>query len=173
MSMTRDVSASAPASGTSRSSGILISFITAIAVFAVGQVIVSHIKSATAEVAAPEPLARATTPAAPPVAAAPAAVAVAANPTTPPANAAPGPSDPANAAAPANANPAVPTPAAPAAVPAAAAAPAPAAAAARADEATAAQAAPAMAAKDHVKVAKPTGAADPAVAAKESTKETA
>src|SRR5437763_3934922 len=100
MSMMRDtVSASAPASGTSRSSGILISFITAIAVFAVGQVIVSHIKSATADVA-PEPLARATAPATPPVAAAPAPAPVATNP-TPPANAAPAATDleSANAAA--------------------------------------------------------------------------
>ncbi len=43
MSMMRDT-VSAPASGTSRFTGILISFITAIVVFAVGQVIVSHIK---------------------------------------------------------------------------------------------------------------------------------
>src|SRR5947209_19651510 len=98
MSMTRDtVSASAPTSGTTRSSGILISFITAIVVFAVGQVIVSRIKSAATADVAPEPFARTTTPVTPPVAAAPEPAPVATNPTTPPANTAPAPADPASA----------------------------------------------------------------------------
>ncbi len=89
MGMFRDtVSASPSTSGTSRSGGILISFITAITVFAVGQAIVSHIRSAaTAEVAqgSPEPPPRAQPPAptpSAPAAAMPAAAALTPTPAT-------------------------------------------------------------------------------------------
>jgi hypothetical protein len=100
-------STSSPGAGTSRSGGIVISFVTAITVFAVGQVIVSHVRGsanlAPEAVVSPDPPPPPAPPAAP--AAAPAAAVVAAGPAQAEAPApAPGPSgnpqaDPARAAA--------------------------------------------------------------------------